>query len=402
MSEILHTSYKPVPAGEITTRLHRFRTLLQQEGFAAALLLQGTDLLYFTGSLANGALLVPVDSEPVYWVRRSLERSRQESPLEDCRPLPRFPSLIAELTSRLPANGKLGLELDVVPAAVADRWRHGLPGITCADVSPLVRRLRARKSRWEIDNIRAASRVADEILGLVPEFLRPGTTELELQARLEFESRLRGHLGLARMRGWGNEMVFGHVITGPPAAERGYLDAPTNGRGLSPAFPQGAGWQPLEIGVPVSVDFMINADGYLTDVTRMYCLGTPPAELLTAHERLLALNHRLEEMLHPGIAAGDIFAAAEGLATEMGLAEHFLGSGADRVSFVGHGVGLEVDEYPFIARGNRLLLEPDMVVALEPKLIYPGQGVVTIENTYLLTADRPERLTCTDDHLLTI
>ncbi|MBN2233372.1 MAG: aminopeptidase P family protein [Deltaproteobacteria bacterium] len=403
MTENLHAAYTTVPATEIESRLLNLQTAMGDHGFAAALILQGTDLLYFSGCLANGALLVPATGEPVYWVRRSLDRARNETPLGDCRPMPPFAELLAgllaEVASRMPSGSNLGMELDVVPAAIADRWRRNLPQIDVADITPLVRTIRARKSIWEMDRIRAASRVADELLGLVPGMLTPGMTELELQARLEYEARRRGHLGFARMRGWTNEVVFGHVLTGPRAAERGYMDAPTNGRGLSPAFPQGAGRQPVQPGVPVSVDFMINADGYLTDVTRMYSLGSPPEDLLAAHERLLDLNRGLEGMLLPGIAAGDIFTAGERRAEAHGMAPYFLGSGGDRVSFVGHGVGLEVDEFPFIARGNPQLLEPEMVVALEPKLIMPGRGVITIENTYRVTAGQPERLTHFDDRL---
>jgi Xaa-Pro aminopeptidase len=88
-----------------------------------------------------------------------------------------------------------------------------------------------------------------------------------------------------------------------------------------------------------------------------------------------------------------VYTKAVDLAAAAGYEDHFMGCGATRIRFVGHGVGLELDEYPFLAKGQEMALAENMVVALEPKLIFPGKGVVGIENTFVVTANGLEPLT---------
>jgi Xaa-Pro aminopeptidase len=229
---------------------------------------------------------------------------------------------------------------------------------------------------------------------VVPTLLIPGKSEFEILGELDLEARKRGHLGIIRMRGWNNEVLLGHILSGPEGTRRGYLDAPTNGLGLAPAFPQGASRTKIRPGVPVSIDFMVNYEGYMADTTRVFCLGEPSPPYIQTHHKLLDLNQKLAEALQPGQSSTKLFQLAQEIAGEYGFAENFLGYGDDRVSFVGHGIGLEVDEFPFIASGTPFVLTAGMVIALEPKLIFPPHqripaplpsGVVAIENTYLVT-----------------
>jgi len=403
----LPTDYKLVPAPEIKARLNRARQYLVREDLDGLLILQLMDRYYFTGTLQDGILWLPATGDPVFWVRRSLGRARQESPLPDIRPLPDLGTgLQQQFSALLPATGRLGLELDTLPAGLAARLEKLLPtSCQTVDGSALIRRLRARKSAHEIACIRRAAAIMDEVLGEAGEFIKEGVSELELLARLDLCARQRGHLGIIRMRGWNSEVLLGHVLSGPEATRRGYLDAPTNGLGPSPAFSQGGTYRPIKAGVPVSLDFMVNCEGYMADVTRVFCLGPAPAAYQHLHQQLLDLNRELVADLTPGKTAGEIYARALELARDLGLADYFMGYGDDQVSFVGHGIGLEVDEFPFIARNNRMKLEPGMIVALEPKLILPpghrapipyaglAPSVVSIENTYLLTENHAVTLT---------
>ncbi len=204
------------------------------------------------------------------------------------------------------------------------------------------------------------------------------------------------------MRGWNSEVLLGHILSGLESTRRGYLDAPTNGLGLNPAFPQGAGHTPLQPGVPVSIDFMVNIEGYMADATRIFCLGEPSLPYRKIHQDLLALNRELTTLLKPGKSGQEIFAAALQLAEAFQFSEFFLGYREEQVNFVGHGIGLEVDEFPFIARRSAMELESGMIVALEPKLIIPPSlsqaqgietGLVAIENTYLVAEHAPLCLT---------
>jgi len=395
-------SYALVPAPEISRRISALQDRLIETGLGGCLLLQNTDIFYFSGTMQSGALFIPVRGEPVFWIRRGLDRARAESPLNDIRLQDTLGKTCREITTRLPTGKSLGLELDVLPTRIFQRYGNELPHLQLSDISPLIRSLRALKSDYELECIKKACRIASEIFAVAKTLIKPGITELELQAALEYQARIRGHLGIARMRGWNNELFFGHVISGAAAAVRGYMDAPTNGVGLSPAFPQGATIQTLQPGIPVSIDFMVNYQGYLNDATRMFCLGEPDKKLARAHHDLLDLNRRLLAVIKPGVKAESIFETAMDLADKMGYGDNFLGSGRDRVSFVGHGVGLEVDEFPFLARGSKQILEPGMIFALEPKFIFPGRGVATIENTYLLKESDIERLTGDDENIIVV
>lgn len=395
-------TYTLVPFAEIGRRISALQSSLSRHDIAGCLLLQITDIFYFSGTMQDGALFIPQQGEPTFWIRRSLDRARNETPLKDLRPRETLVQLCKEIRKRLPVGSTLGLELDVLPAGIFQRYGKLLPHIPLTDISPLIRGLRACKSDYELECIKKACRIAGDVFAVAKTLIKPGISELELQAELEYQARIRGHLGIARMRGWNNELFFGHVISGPAAAVRGYLDAPTNGIGLSPAFPQGATSQTLRPGIPVSIDFMVNYQGYLNDATRMFCLGEPDKKLARAHQDLLELNHRLLAAIKPGVKAESIFEAAMDLADKMGYGDNFLGSGHDRVSFVGHGVGLEVDEFPFLARGSKQTLETGMVFALEPKFIFPGLGVATIENTYLLKESDIERLTGDDENIIVV
>ena len=391
--------YALVPALEISRRISALQDHLIEPGLGGCLLLQNTDIFYFSGTMQSGALFIPAQGEPIFWIRRSLDRGRTESPLNDIRPQDTLDKTCREITSRLPAGKSLGLELDVLPTRIFQRYVNELDQIQLSDISPLIRGLRARKSDYELECINKACQITSEVFAIAKTLIRPGITELELQAKLEYQTRIRGHLGIARMRGWNNELFFGHVISGAGSATRGYLDAPTNGIGLSPAFPQGATIQTLEPEIPVSIDFMVNYQGYLNDATRMFCLGEPDKKLARTHQDLLELNQKLLATIKPGVMAESIFEAAMDLADKMGYGDNFLGTGHDRVFFVGHGVGLEVDEFPFLSRGSKQILEPGMVFALEPKFIFPGHGVATIENTYLLTDHGYQRLTTDDENI---
>ena len=410
----LPPTYNLVPATEISNRISRAQAALTQAQLDGIIILQNVDRFYFTGTLQDGILWLPTVGTPIFWVRRSLERAHQESPLNDIRPQPTeslaLTTEIRAVISNRPAD--IGMELDVVPARLFARYQKILPE-TCriSDISPLIRTLRARKSAYEIDCINGAATIMDKIMLYAATIIKEDMSEIELMAELEHQARRLGHLGIIRMRGFNNEFFFGHALSGPESARRGYMDAPTNGLGLSPAFSQGASLTKIKRGIPISIDLMVNYEGYLADLTRMFSLDEPPDALISTHTQLLALNQELTQALKPGTKCGTIFNKALEIAADFGFADFFVGHGPDKVSFVGHGVGLEVDEFPFIARGNQMTLEKDMVVALEPKLIFPPQqnsisttlnrptGAITTETTYVITPTSARPLTLTPEKI---
>lgn len=382
------------PKSELDQRLARLQTALIREDLGAALLLEASDLFYFTGTGQQAYLFVPAEGQPLLMVKKSLSRARTESSLERIeavRGLRDLPSRLWE--AGWPKTGRLGLEMDVLPAAQYLRFQKGLAPAVLADVSDVVRHVRMIKSPYELGIMRRAAGLAGEVLEKVRAALRPGMREIELAALLEYEARQRGHQGTVRMRGFNQVLHFGHVLAGASAAVPSAMESPTGGLGLSPAVPHGAGYHQIAPHQPVLVDFVMAIDGYLVDQTRILCLGKPPTELARAHQVALDIEAHLAAAAKPGVPAEELFALAQEIARGAGLSEHFMGYGPDRVSFVGHGIGLELDELPPLARGVKIPLEAGVTLALEPKFTFPGQGVVGIEDTYVVTEKGAEALT---------
>ena len=195
------------------------------------------------------------------------------------------------------------------------------------------------------------------------------------------------------MRLWGGEMFYGHLMAGATGAAPSYLASPTGGVGANPAIAQGPGFKTIQRHEPILVDYVFAFNGYLSDHTRIFSLGSLPQELVDAHSAMLEVQEMVKTLAKPGVASGDIYEKAVNRAGQLGYTEHFMGAaGRERIRFVGHGIGLEVDEYPFLAAGQDLPLQAGMTIALEPKLIFPGKGVVGIENTHVVRQDGLEQL----------
>jgi Xaa-Pro aminopeptidase len=381
------------PKSEIDARIHNLQATLNRLGVDAALILQKTDLFYFSGTIQQANLYVPASGTPILMVNRILERAEAESSIERIVALPspsRIPEILRQAGFRIPA--RLGLELDVLPTSLYFRYRDVFNGAETPDISTEIRRVRAVKSAFEIAVIREAAQYSDRVAACVPALLREGMTEIELAGRLEAEARRLGHQGVVRMRMWGSEMFYGHLLSGPSGGIPSYQSSPTGGSGTNPAVAQGASFRRIQRNEPVMLDYVFSLRGYLSDHTRLFSLGPIPEDLVKAHSTMLALQVELQRMAKPGAVSGSLFDFAWHYVSERGYANHFMGANDERVRFIGHGVGLELDEFPFLNAGQTMELEENMVIALEPKLVFPGRGVVGIENTHLVTKTGLEQL----------
>jgi Xaa-Pro aminopeptidase len=235
------------------------------------------------------------------------------------------------------------------------------------------------------------------VAGAARDIIREGMTELDLAGRVEAEARRRGHQGVVRMRMWGGELFYGHLLAGPSAAVPSYLASPTGGTGAGPAVAQGAGFAKIRPHQPILLDYVFAWQGYIADHTRIFAIGELPNDLMRAHQAMLDLQAVLKQQARPGVNAGDLYDAAIQWAADKGYGNWFMGADDQRIRFIGHGVGLELDEYPFLAQGQDMPLEKNMTIALEPKLIIPGKGVVGIENTHIVTDDGLEQITRFDE-----
>jgi len=391
------------PKSEIDQRISKLKKQLEDNNIDAGLIVQRADLFYFSGTVQEAHLCVPVDGDPILMVFKSLERAGAESPLSRIAPLD-SPKDIIEILSQygyvLPQS--IGLELDVLPANLYFNYQHLFAGRNLVDISDLIRRVRAIKSPYEIEMMRRAARLSDQVAARVPGLLRAGMTELELAGRVEAEARRLGHQGIVRMRLWGSEMFYGHLLAGPSGAVPSFLSSPTGGTGASPAVAQGPGFKPIRRHEPVLVDYVFALNGYYSDHARIFSIGELPDELMAAHTAMLDVQTLIKKAAKPGVKSGDIYDLALERATELGYGRNFMGVGKKRIRFVGHGIGVELDEYPFLAAGQTRQLQENMTLALEPKLIFPEKGVVGIENTHVVTRDGLEQLGQFQDEIVII
>lgn len=382
------------PGDEIARRLGQVRHLLTQQGIEAALVIHKLDLFYLSGTAQDGMLLLAPEKPPLLLVRRELERAARESPITDILPfrsLKELPRILREHLGALP--GTLGLELDVLPTKDYLLFRDLFSGTPLLDISSLVRKVRRIKSPWEIAWMREAGRIGKAVYDAVPGLLRQGLTEIAFAGLLEAEAKREGDEGLLRVRSMNYEAYSWHVLSGWTGGMVSQSDSPMGGLGLSPAFPVGASRKPIGPGEPVLVDFGTCTHGYQADETRMFSLGPIPMKFREAYAACREIHDAVLSEVKPGADCEGLFLRSMKVAEALGFKEAYLGPPGLQCRFVAHGIGLELNEVPFLAMGHRYPLEAGMTFALEPKIVFPGEGAVGIENTVLVTETGCEILT---------
>jgi len=378
---------------DISTRLNRFQKALASHDVDGALIVQKTDLYYFSGTDQDAHLWVPAVGQPLLMVRKSLERAVEDAATKQIIPLKSLSQVPGYIRDNGGARGlgRIGLEMDVLPVNRYLTYRLLFPEKEFVDVSLLIRETRMIKSPYEISFITEAARMADATYEKVPQFLRESEREIDLTSRIEACYRSQGHPGVVPTRGFNNESIYGQIMAGKGAAMPSNSAGPLGGKGLGPFFSQGASMERIEPHEPILVDYAANAHGYIADQTRIFSVGRLNETLVQAHEVALRIQDTLSQEGRPGVTAETLHDLALEIAEAAGLAGRFMGY-PDPVPFVGHGVGLELDELPIIGRGSHTLLAEGMVIALEPKFVFSDQGVVGIENTFVVAKDGMKKL----------
>ena len=381
------------PKSEYCNRLQQLQELLQQRGIALAILSDNVDLYYYSGSLKPLYLLVPTTGEPILLARKALEAIASEVPwaqLEYFNSTRDLKQILQK--NQLSPTGKIGLSFDRISYAAVLRWQQ-LLSMELADLSWELRKLRMIKSPLEIEIQARAGKIMAGVPEIIQEAFWAGITELQLSAALESYFRLNGHAGLVRCHREAVEMNYGICAAGENSLAGTKFDGICSGLGLSSAVPYGAANLPINKGAAVILDYAFNLEGYHLDQTRMMSWGEPDQKAFRAYQAMCLIEQELIKELRPGKVWGELYELAVKIATEAGLATEFMGLGTEKVKFVGHGLGLELDEPPFIAGGMEETLAAGMVLALEPKVALPGIGVVGIEDTVVITETGAELLT---------
>ncbi len=383
-----------LPRSEADHRLGRLQRWMKKLSVDAVFILQNADLYYFSGTIQSGLLCIPGEGNPIYLVRKSLTRAKQECACDRVISLSRM----EEVPGILMAEGigvlkRVGLEMDVLPAATYLRIAKLFPGSEFVDASAGIRAVRMIKSPYEIEQIRNAAQMLLRTWEKIPGWIRPGATELEVLAQAEQFLRLQGHQGIQRTRGFNYEVGYGAFSAGASACVPTSFPGSTGFIGLYPAISNTGSNRSLVAGEPLLVDICGGYGGYIADAARTFVIGSLPPDMQDAHSWVLDLNHEIEPMLKPGTECSRICDFAFEKAESSPYGKIFMGAGDNRVRYLGHGVGLELDELPVLASGTSARLEPGMTLAVEPKIFFPDRGGVGIENMYLITDTGFEKLT---------
>ncbi len=382
-----------VPLTELDDRLKRFRARMDtvQPGWEMVAITGKIPLYYFTGTMPDGLLLIPQDGDAVFWVRQSFEQAARESLFPNIRRMRSYRD-IAEEMRIFPS--RVYIETEQVPVAQLQRIQKYLPFRNVKAVDEHIGAVRAKKSPYELALMERAGEIHRHVLeDLVPGMLTEGIDEVTFTCDLYSVMVKEGHQGIIRF-GMFNEMLLGQIGFGTSSISPTCVDTPGGISGTHPSVPlMGCRNRLLKKGDLVVIDIGCGYNGYQTDKTMSYMFGKPlPDAAIQEHFRCVEIQDTMASMLKPGAIPSEIYRTImAGL--EPAFLPNFMGFGDHRVNFLGHGIGLWIDETPVIAVGFDEPLEEGMVFALEPKKGIPDIGLVGIENTFVVTPQGGRSLT---------
>lgn len=388
---------KPELRSEHDLRITKVREAMQRQGLDAVLAASSVNLYYVSGGVCRGYYYIPVDGEPLFFMIPPAKPSdRNEIQI---RKPEQIAGLLNDMGYTLPSN--LGLEYDDLLYSDIERLKNAFAGVKTANASTIFRTARMTKTAYEIAKMREDGLRQSAAYSKVRACYKEGMTDVELQIEIERVLRLEGCLGYLRVAGSAMEINLGSLLAGDNADAPSPYDFSMGGAGTDPSLPVGASGLTMLPGMSVMVDMNGGFNGYQTDMTRCWCIERIDDKAFKAHECSREILRDLEQFGHPGAEIGDMYRRSVAIAEKHGLEAYFMGH-RHKVRFIGHGVGIELNEGPVIMERNKSLLEKGMTLAIEPKFVIPGIGALGVENTYVVTDKGLSSLTPYPEELETL
>jgi Xaa-Pro dipeptidase len=375
-------------------RVAAFADALEGAGFAAAVVSYPRDLLYLAGTAQPGNLLVVPDRPPTLFARRFGELARQQSHVAAVVDAPGLDAVRRTLVEDWGVRGGcLGMTLDVIPAGLYRKARRTFAGFEIEDVAPLLIELRACKSEREIEALRRAASYFEAVHLTMAQHVRPGIAEHELAGEVARALRRAGDDGLVFYRRWDAVLhPEGAIASGENLWTFSSQAITVTGTGLGKGVPFGASRRVLRDGDVVNIDLGLVHDGYHADMARTYVVGAPTPEVAALSDAVRACQDAALAAVRAGAMAGEVYDAALAMARSLDVDGCFQGHGAEHGPYIGHAIGLEIDEPPVLGPGSTAVLRSGMVLAIEPKLVVPGVGAVNLEDDVVVREDGYELL----------
>lgn len=380
---------------ELELKWRRIQQAMRQEEADGCLLTMNMNLYYVSGQVFNGYFYLPAEGRPYWFVKRlTIPETNQVHVIRKPEQIPDF---FRDLNLAMPR--KLLLEADELSYNEYIRLQHVFRAEATGNASALIRHIRMIKTPWEIEQMRISARKHEAVYREIPACYRPGMRDIELQIEIEKRMRVHGSLGYFRAFGSNMDIFVGSLLAGENAGEPSPFDFALGGTGMHASGPLGANGTLLEEGTTVMADMSGNYTAYQTDMTRVFSIGKLPDRAYRVHRVALEIQARMERTAKPGVSCAELYRDALAMAGQEGLEDCFMGTHL-QAKFVGHGVGLEINELPVLTTRSKDILQPGMTFAFEPKFVLAGIGAVGIENTFLVTDSGVEKMTLLDENII--
>ncbi|WP_373837997.1 M24 family metallopeptidase [Bacteroides heparinolyticus] len=383
---------------ELKLRRDKIRSLMAQHEIDAALITCNVNLIYTYGRVVSGYLYLPLHAPARLFIKRPNNMVGEY--VHPIRKPEQLPELLMECGLSIPS--KLMLEGDELTFTEYNRLAACFPQtevVPCG--TSLIRKARSIKTDMEIEMFRRSGIAHAKAYEQIPSVYQPGMTDRQLSVEIERLMRLEGSLGIFRTFGQSMEIFMGSLLAGDNAMNPSPYDFALGGRGLDPSIPIGVDGSLLQPGQSFMVDMGGNFYGYMGDMSRVFSIGRLPEKAYAAHETCLEIQEAVAEKAKPGVVCEDLYNIAINMVTKAGFADNFMGT-TQKAKFIGHGIGLEINEMPVLAPRMKQELEPGMVFALEPKIVLPGIGPVGIENSWAVTEEGVEKLTLCKEEIVEV
>ena len=379
---------------ELELKWRRIQQAMRQEEADGCLLTMNMNLYYVSGQVFNGYFYLPAEGRPYWFVKRlTIPETNQVHVIRKPEQIPDF---FRDLNLAMPR--KLLLEADELSYNEYIRLQHVFRAEATGNASALIRHIRMIKTPWEIEQMRISARRHEAVYREIPACYRPGMRDVELQIEIEKRMRMHGSLGYFRAFGSNMDIFMGSLLAGENAGEPSPFDFALGGAGMHASGPLGANGTLLREGTTVMADMSGNYTAYQTDMTRVFSIGKLPDRAYRVHRVALEIQARMERTAKPGVPCAELYRDALAMAGQEGLEDCFMGT-RFQAKFVGHGVGLEINELPVLTTRSKDILQPGMTFAFEPKFVLAGIGAVGIENTFLVTDSGVEKMTLLDENI---
>ena len=380
---------------ELELKWRRIQQAMRQEEADGCLLTMNMNLYYVSGQVFNGYFYLPAEGRPYWFVKRlTIPETNQVHVIRKPEQIPDF---FRDLNLAMPR--KLLLEADELSYNEYIRLQHVFRAEATGNASALIRHIRMIKTPWEIEQMRISARKHEAVYREIPACYRPGMRDIELQIEIEKRMRVHGSLGYFRAFGSNMDIFMGSLLAGENAGEPSPFDFALGGTGMQASGPLGANGTLLREGTTVMADMSGNYTAYQTDMTRVFSIGKLPDRAYRVHRVALEIQARMERTAKPGVPCAELYRDALAMAGQEGLEDCFMGT-RFQAKFVGHGVGLEINELPVLTTRSKDILQPGMTFAFEPKFVLAGIGAVGIENTFLVTDSGVEKMTLLDENII--